>query len=106
MNRQSVAQFGPAHFKSAVQLRLSSLHFQQGVWAALALLVTLVTGQQWLLWHESQQPEAPQVSIHRAPQTHFSAVSSLEEASASMRMMDVDQAQPLNAMPREERWVF
>lgn len=66
MNRQSVAQFGPAHFKSAVQLRLSSLHFQQGVWAALALLVTLVTGQQWLLWHESQQPEAPQVSIHRA----------------------------------------
>ena len=106
MNRQSAAQFGAAHFKSAAQLRLSSLHIQQGLWAALALLVTLVTGQQWLLWHERQQPEAPQVSIQRAPQTHFSAVSSLKEASASMRMMDVDQAQPLNAMPREERWVF
>lgn len=106
MNRQSVAQFGAAHFKSAAQLRLSSLHVQQGAWAALALLVTLVTGQQWLFWQESQQPEAPQVSIHRAPQTHFSAVSSLEEASAPMRMMDVDQTQPLSAMPREERWVF
>ncbi|KQW33779.1 MULTISPECIES: hypothetical protein [Pseudomonas] len=106
MNRQSVAQFGSAHFKSAAQLRLSSLHIQQGLWAALALLVTLVAAQQWLLWQESQQPEAPQVSIHRAPQTHFSAVSSLEEASASMRMMDVDQAQPSGAMPREERWVF
>ncbi|NUT79331.1 hypothetical protein THH46_00300 [Pseudomonas sp. NA13] len=106
MNRQRAARFGAAQFKSAAQFRLSSLHIQQGMWAALALLVTLVAGQQWLLWHESQQPEAPQVSIHRAPQTHFSAVSSLKEASASMRMMDVDQAQPLGAMPREERWVF
>lgn len=101
MNRQSAAQF-----KSAAQFRLSSLHFQQGLWAALALLVTLVIGQQWLLWQERQQPEAPQVSIHRAPQTHFSAVSNLKEASAAMRMMDVDQVQPATDMPREERWVF
>ncbi|MDP9783177.1 hypothetical protein J2W59_003011 [Pseudomonas fluorescens] len=95
MNRQSAAQF-----------RFSSLHIQQGLWAALALLVTLVIGQQWMLWQERQQPEAPQTLIHRAPQTHFSAVSSVAEASASMRMMDVDQAQPMVDMPREERWVF
>ncbi|MGX1172213.1 MULTISPECIES: hypothetical protein [Pseudomonas] len=94
MNRQCAAQF-----------RLSSLNIQQGLWAALALLVTLVIGQQWLLWHERQQPEAPQVSIYRAPQTHFTAVN-VAEASASMRMMDVDQAQPVTDMPREERWVF
>ncbi|WP_413793439.1 MULTISPECIES: hypothetical protein [unclassified Pseudomonas] len=101
MNRQSAAQL-----KSAAQFRLSSLHIQQGLWAAVALLVTLVIGQQWLLWHERQQPEAPQVSIQRAPQTHFSAVSSLQEAAASMRMMDVDQAQSVADLPREERWVF
>ena len=95
MNRQSGALF-----------QISSLHIQQGLWAGLALLVTLVIGQQWLLWHARQQPEAPQVSIHRAPQTHFSAVSSLKEASASMRMMDVDQAQPMTDLRREERWVF
>ncbi|MCD4530836.1 MULTISPECIES: hypothetical protein [Pseudomonas] len=95
MNRQSAAPF-----------RLTSLHIQQGLWAVLALLITLVAGQQLLLWQESQQPEAPQVSIHRAPQTHFSAVSSVAEASASMRMMDVDQAQPVTDMPRQERWVF
>lgn len=94
MNRQCAAQF-----------RLSSLNIQQGLWAALALLVTLVVGQQWMLWHERQQPEAPQVSFHRAPQTHFTAVSAAE-ASASMRMMDVDQVEPMTDMPREERWVF
>jgi hypothetical protein len=26
--------------------------------------------------------------------------------SQPMRMMDVDQAQPVNEMPRQERWVF
>ncbi|MDR6961384.1 hypothetical protein J2W43_005397 [Pseudomonas brassicacearum] len=95
MNRQRVAQF-----------RINSLHLQQVFWAFVALLVTLVAGQQLLLWHHSQQPEAPLVSIQRAPQTHFSAVDSLSEASASMRMMDVDQAQPVTDMPRQERWVF
>ncbi|WP_434559778.1 hypothetical protein J3P95_00270 [Pseudomonas sp. Z5-35] len=95
MNRQRAAQF-----------RMTSLPIQQSLWAVLALLITLVAGQQLLLWQESQQPEAPLVSIHRAPQTHFSSVSNLAEASASMRMMEVDEPQPFVEMPREERWVF
>lgn len=95
MNRQCATQF-----------RISSLHIQQGLWAVVALLITLVVGQQLLLWYQSQQPEAPQVIIHRAPQTHFSAVSSITQASASMRMMEVDQAQPVTDMSRQERWVF
>ncbi|MDO7896667.1 hypothetical protein [Pseudomonas citrulli] len=95
MNRQSAAPF-----------RMTSLQIQQGVWAVLALLITLFAGQQLLLWQESQRPEAPHVSIQRAPQTHFSAVSSVTEASVSMRMMDVDQAQPVTDTPRQERWVF
>jgi len=95
MNRQRAARFS-----------IKSLHVQQGLWAVLALLVTLVLGQQLLLWHYDQQPEAPLVSIHRAPQTHFSAVGDVANASASMRMMDVDQAQPVGDMSRQERWVF
>ncbi|MCP2075442.1 UNVERIFIED_ORG: hypothetical protein J2Y77_004878 [Pseudomonas lini] len=95
MNRHSAAQF-----------RISSLHVQQILWAVVALLLTLFVGQQLLLWHQSQQPEAPLVSVQRAPQTHFSAVGSLSEISASMRMMDVDQAQPVADTPRQERWVF
>lgn len=90
----------------AAQIRITSLQIQQGMWAVLALLITLFAGQQLLLWQESRQPEPPQVSIQRAPQTHFQSVSSLAQASASMRMMEVDQAEPMMTLPREERWVF
>ncbi|WP_458725873.1 hypothetical protein [Pseudomonas mandelii] len=95
MNRQRVAQ-----------LRISPLHIQQGLFGVLALLITLIAGQQFLLWEQSQQPEAPHLSIQRATQTHFSAVSSSQADLAPMRMMDVDQAQPVDEMPRQERWVF
>lgn len=95
MNRQCAARFS-----------ITSLRIQQGLWAVVALLVTLVVGQQLLLWHYSQQPEAPLVSIHRAPQTHFSPMGNIAQASASMRMMDVDQTQPVADMSHQERWVF
>ena len=90
----------------AAQLRISPLHIQQGLFALLALLITLISGQQFLLWEQSQQPEAPRVSIQPATQTHFRAVSSNQADLAPMRMMDVDQAQPADEMPRQERWVF
>jgi len=90
----------------AAQLRISPLHIQQGMFAVLALLITLIGGQQFLRWEQSQQPEAPHVSIQHAAQTHFSAASSSQADLTPMRMMDVDQAQPLEEMPRQERWVF
>ncbi|WP_223489542.1 hypothetical protein [Pseudomonas sp. A-RE-19] len=92
--------------QGAVQLRLSRLHVQQGLFALLALLITLIGGQQYLRWEQSQQPEAPHVSISHATQTHFSAASSNPADSASMRMMDVDQARPVDETSRQERWVF
>lgn len=95
MNRQRVAP-----------LRISPLHLQQGLFGVLALLITLIAGQQFLLWQQSQQPEVPHVSIQHPTQTHFSAVSSSQADLAPMRMMDVDQAQPADDMPRQERWVF
>ncbi|QAY83282.1 hypothetical protein [Pseudomonas arsenicoxydans] len=90
----------------AAQLRISPLHIQQGLFALLALLITLIAGQQFLLWEQSQEPEAPHVSIHPAIQTHFRAVSSNQADLAPMRMIDVDQAQPADQMPRQEHWVF
>jgi hypothetical protein len=90
----------------AAQLRISPLHIQQGLFAVLAMLITLIAGQQFLRWEQSQQPEAPHVSIQHPTQTHFSAASSNLADIAPMRMMDVDQAQPLDEMPRQERWVF
>ncbi len=90
----------------AAQLRISPLHIQQGLFAVLAMLITLIAGQQFLRWEQSQQPEAPHVSIQHPTQTHFSAASSNLADIAPMRMMDVDQARPLDEMPRQERWIF
>ena len=90
----------------AAQLRISPLHIQQGLFAVLAMLITLIAGQQFLRWEQSQQPEAPHVSIQHPTQTHFSAASSNLADIVPMRMMDVDQAQPMDEMPRQERWVF
>ncbi|MHC8303522.1 hypothetical protein [Pseudomonas sp. PB3P13] len=90
----------------AAQLRISPLHIQQGLFAVLALLITLIAGQQYQRWEQSQQQEAPRVSIHYPMQTHFSAVSSTAAESGVMRMMDVDQAQAVDDMPQQERWVF
>jgi hypothetical protein len=90
----------------AAQLHFSSLHLQQGLFAVFALLVTLLGGQQFLRWEQSQQQEAPRISFERPVQSHFSAAKSGMADSAAMRMMDVDQAQPADQMPRQERWVF
>ncbi|WP_415758495.1 hypothetical protein [Pseudomonas sp. LT1P18] len=90
----------------AAQLRISPLHIQQGLFAVLALLITLIVGQQFQRWEQNQQQEAPRLSIQHPTQTHFSAASSNQADSPPMRMMDVDQAQPADEMPRQERWVF
>ncbi|MHC8384496.1 hypothetical protein [Pseudomonas sp. LB3P14] len=90
----------------AAQLRISPLPIQQGLFAVLALLITLIGGQLFQRWEQSQQQEAPRLSTQHPTQTHFSAASNNHADSAPMRMMDVDQAQPVDEMPRQERWVF
>jgi hypothetical protein len=90
----------------AAQMHLSPLAVQQGLFAVLALLITLIAGQQFLLWEQSQQPEVPSISFEHPTQTQFSAAGSGLVDSTPMRMMEVDQAQPVDEMPRQERWVF
>jgi hypothetical protein len=90
----------------AAQLRFSPLHLQQGLFAVLALLITLIAGQQFLRWEQNQHQEASRVSFQHPTQTHFSAASSGMSDNTSIRMMDVDQARPDDEMPRQERWVF
>ena len=90
----------------AAHLHLSPVSIQQGLFAVLALLITLIGGQQFLRWEQSQQPEAPRLSIPHPTQTHFSAVSSGQADSTPMRMMDVDLAGPVGEMRHQERWVF
>ena len=89
----------------AAHLRLSPLYFQQGLFAVLALMITLIGGQQFVRWEQSQQPDAARPTFQYPTQTQFSAVSSQAD-SIPMRMMDVDQAQPVDEMRPQERWVF
>ena len=90
----------------AAHLQLSPVHIQQGLFAVLALLLTLIGGQQFLRWEQSQQPQAPQLSIEHPTQTHFSTVGSLQTDSPPMRMIDVDQAGSAGEIRHQERWVF
>ncbi|MFS2200167.1 hypothetical protein [Pseudomonas sp. Pseusp3] len=90
----------------AARLHLSPVHIQQGLFAVLALLITLIGGQQFLRWEQSRQLEAPFLSTPHPTQTHFSAVGSGQADSPPMRMMDVDQAGPVGEMRHQERWVF
>ena len=90
----------------AAHLHLSPVDIQQGLFAVLALLLTLIGGQQFLRWEQSQQPQAPQLSIQHPTQTHFSAVGSLQTDSPPMRMIDVDQAGSAGEIRHQERWVF
>lgn len=90
----------------ATQLRISPLTIQQGMFAVFALLITLIGGQQFLRWEQSQQPEAAIAPTHHLTQTHFSAVGGRPADAASMRMMSVDPAEPGAVTLRQDRWVF
>lgn len=90
----------------AAHLHLSPVSIQQGLFAVLALLITLIGGQQFLRWEQSRQLEATLMSTPHPTQTHFSAVSSGQADSPPMRMMDVDQAGPVGEIRHQERWVF
>ena len=70
----------------AAQLRLSPLYVQQGLFTVLALVITLIGGQQFMLWQHSQQPDAALTPTQHFTQTHFSAVSSQKSSSASPTM--------------------
>lgn len=79
----------------------------QGVCASLALLVTLIGGQQFSRWEQSQQQETLRLPVHHSSQTHFSrAVSRQFADSAPILLTDVDQARPVADTPYQERWVF
>ncbi|KAB0497982.1 hypothetical protein [Pseudomonas vancouverensis] len=90
----------------AAQLHISPLHIQQGLFAVLALLITLIGVQQFQRWEQSQQQDAPTLNFEKPVQSHFSAVSSRQADSTPMRMMDVDQASPVGEIRHQERWVF
>ena len=91
--------------QSLSQLRVSPLHVQQGLFASLALMVTLIGGQQLQHWQQSQQ-QVPQFERPSMIQTHFRSVGSVAADATAPQLRMVDQASALGELPSQERWVF
>lgn len=88
----------------AAHRHLSPLHLQQGLFAVLALLVTLIVGQQLQRWNQASV-QVPRLPEHTLQQTHFSAVGASIGDPAAYRLTSVDQAQvPDESL--QQRWVF
>ena len=90
---------------SLSQLRLSPLRLQQGLFASLALSVTLIGGQQWARWETAAQPVATVVHA-AAPQQHFQALGAVIEGTGHYALAASDDTQIANTQPLPERWVF
>ncbi|AMN82619.1 hypothetical protein [Pseudomonas azotoformans] len=86
-------------------LRVSPLRLQQGLFASLALMVTLIGGQQLQHWQQSQQ-HIPQFERPSMTQTHFRSVGSVAADVTAPQLRMVDQESALSELPSQERWVF
>ena len=86
-------------------LRVSPLRLQQGLFASLALMVTLIGGQQLQHWQQSQQ-QVPQFERPAMTQTHFRSVGSVAADATAPQLQMVDQESSLSELPSQERWVF
>lgn len=91
--------------QSLSQLRVSPLRLQQGLFASLALMVTLIGGQQLQHWQQSQQ-QVPQFERPAMTQTHFRSVGSVAADATAPQLRMVDQESALSELPSQERWVF
>ena len=86
-------------------MRVSSLHLQQGLFASLALSVTLIGGQQWSRFESTPQPVVT-VQHSAAPQQHFKALGSVTDSKSGYELAASDETQIANTQPAPERWVF
>ena len=91
--------------QSLTQLRVSPLRLQQGLFASLALLVTLIGGQQLAHWQQSQQ-QVVQFERPMMTQTHFRSVGSTAADVTTPQLAAVEQDSTLGDLPSQERWVF
>jgi len=87
------------------QLRVSPVRLQQGLFASLALMVTLIAGQQMQHWQQSQQ-QTPQFERQLMTQTHFRSVGSATADVTAPQLRVADQDFTLGELPAQERWVF
>lgn len=89
------------------QLRISPLHIQQGLFATLALLVTLIVIQQFQHWsgaHQATQAKQPFTYSQSYSSASQAALPSAKEAALSF--IPVEGKAPVSEMPPRQSWIF
>ena len=88
------------------KLRISPLHLQQGLFASLALMVTLIIVQQFSLWNQNHEAvQIQSVHSHSAPFAKASALKATDVA-LSLKPVEDDAATAIEQAPRQQSWVF
>ena len=87
------------------QLRISPLHMQQGLFASLALLITLIAVQQFNHWNQNQEVTQVHALYHRAAPIAFATALKATDVALSFQSVD-DKAIAEEQVPRQQRWVF
>jgi hypothetical protein len=91
--------------QSLARLRISPLHVQQGLFASLALMITLIVVQQFNHWNQTQDTtQIPHAYSHSAP---FAKASALKATDVALSLQPVDEAATaIDQAPRQQSWVF
>lgn len=86
-------------------LRISPLHVQQGLFASLALMITLIVVQQFSHWHQQQDSALIQHTWHHS--APLATATALKYSDVTQRAQPVDDAQASTDLaPRQQSWVF
>jgi hypothetical protein len=87
------------------QLRISPLHVQQGLFASLALMITLIAAQQFNHWNQDQEVTQIQHPYpHSAP---VATATALKAKDVALSFQSVDQTAIADEQsPRQQSWVF
>jgi len=92
------------------QLRISPLHIRQGLFASLALLATLVAGQQFEHWSHQAQQVVQLVQPHHPFVTGraYSTVSApvAKEPALNFQSAHEQETAPVVEQPHQQSWVF
>lgn len=90
--------------KRLALLRISPLHIQQGLFASLALLVTLIAIQQFQHW--DNQREAAQIKQPFTYSQSYSTASAPLARDAALSLMPVDGKASESDRQQPQTWVF
>lgn len=87
------------------QMRISPLHMQQGLFASLALMITLIAAQQFNHWNQGQEATQHQLSYrHSMP---VATATALKASDVALSFQSVDQTATADEQsPRQQSWVF